>query len=77
MAMGKRERDRGPTMWITMTDLPTTASHPFYRRLNQLHEQRFDDFEVSTRIRCRYAISSAWAWTARRRTTRRFRARAG
>ena len=36
MAMGKRERDRQPTMWFTMTDLPTAASHPFYRRLNQL-----------------------------------------
>ena len=23
-------------MWVTTTDLPTAASHPFYRRLNQL-----------------------------------------
>src|SRR4029077_6566566 len=36
MAMGKRKRDRQPTMWVTTTDLPTAASHPFYRRLNQL-----------------------------------------
>ena len=36
MAMGKRERDRQPTMWVTTTDLPTATSHPFYRRLNQL-----------------------------------------
>jgi hypothetical protein len=28
-----------------MTDLPTAASHPFYRRLNQLlREHGFDDF---------------------------------
>jgi transposase len=45
MAMGKRKRDRQPTMWITTTDLPTAASHPFYRRLNQLlREHGFDEF---------------------------------
>ena len=45
MAMGKRKRTRQPTMWVTTTDLPTAASHPFYTRLNQLlHEHGFDDF---------------------------------
>src|SRR5215510_5765010 len=45
MSMGKRKRDRQPTMWVTTTDLPTAASHPFYRRLNQLlREHGFDDF---------------------------------
>jgi transposase len=45
MAMGKRTRNRQPTMWVTTTDLPTAASHPFYRRLNQLlREHGFDDF---------------------------------
>jgi transposase len=45
MAMGKRKRDRQPTMWVTTTALPTAASHPFYRRLNQLlREHGFDDF---------------------------------
>ncbi len=43
--MGKRERDRQPAMWVTIAELPTAASHPFYRRLNQLlREQAFDDF---------------------------------
>ena len=43
--MGKRERDRQPAMWVPATDLPTAASHPFYRRLNQLlREHGFDDF---------------------------------
>jgi len=43
--MGTRKRDRQPTMWVTTTDLPTAASHPFYRRLNQLlREHGFDDF---------------------------------
>jgi transposase len=32
MAMGKRNRDRQLAMWVTTTDLPTAASHPFYRR---------------------------------------------
>jgi len=45
MAMGKRTRDRQPPIWVTTTDLPTAASHPFYRRLNEeLRDQRFDDF---------------------------------
>ena len=45
MAMGTRTRNRQPTMWVPTTDLPTAASHPFYRRLNQLlREHGFDDF---------------------------------
>jgi transposase len=45
MAMGKRKRDRQPTKSVPTTELPTAASHPFYRRLNQLlHEHGFDDF---------------------------------
>ena len=32
-------------MWVTTSDFPTTASHPFYARLNQLlREHGFDDF---------------------------------
>ncbi len=43
--MGKRPRDRQPTMWVPTTELPTSASHPFYSRLNQLLRDRgFDDF---------------------------------
>jgi hypothetical protein len=45
MAMGTRKRDRQPATWVTTTDLPTAASHPCYRRLNQLlGEHGFDDF---------------------------------
>jgi transposase len=45
MAMEKRTRDRQPAMWVATTELPTSASHPFYARLNQLlSEHRFDDF---------------------------------
>jgi transposase len=45
MSMGKRKRDRQPAMCVTATQLPTSASHPFYRRLNELlREHGFDDF---------------------------------
>ena len=45
MAMGTRERDRQPPMWVATTELPTAVSHPFYARLNQvLREHGFDDF---------------------------------
>jgi transposase len=45
MSIGKRKRDRQPTMWVATTDFPTPASHPFYTRLNQLLRQHgFDDF---------------------------------
>jgi len=45
MAMGKRKRARQPTMWVTTTDFPTAASHPFYTRFNHLlREHGFDDF---------------------------------
>ena len=44
MAMGTRTRARQPAMWVATTALPTSASHPFYARLNQvLAERRFDD----------------------------------
>jgi len=45
MSMGKRNRERQPAMWVTTTELPTAASHPFYARVNQLLRDRgFDNF---------------------------------
>jgi transposase len=45
MSMGKRKRERQPTMWVATTHLPRAASHPFYRRLNELLAAHgFDDF---------------------------------
>jgi transposase len=45
MAMGKRKRNRQPSMWVATTDFPAAASHPFYTRLNRLlREHGFDDF---------------------------------
>jgi transposase len=44
MAMGKRtHRLRQTTMWVATSDLPTTAAHPFYERLNRvLDDAGFD-----------------------------------
>jgi transposase len=46
MAMGTRERrQRQESLWIAAAELPVTAAHPFYQRLNQLlDEQGFDQF---------------------------------
>jgi transposase len=46
MAMGKRKRRaRQTSMWVATQDLPRSAAHPFYRRLNQvLDEAHFDTF---------------------------------
>jgi hypothetical protein len=55
MAMGKRKRERQTTTWNPTSNLPTAASHPFYRRLNPLlREYGFDDF-VEAQCACFYA----------------------
>jgi transposase len=46
MAMGRRKRrQRQKPLWVATADLPKTAAHPFYRRLNELlDEHGFDAF---------------------------------
>jgi transposase len=46
MALGtRRKRQRQHALWVAASDLPTTAAHPFYERLNALlDEHRFDAF---------------------------------
>ncbi|MCY4600143.1 MAG: transposase [Acidobacteria bacterium] len=46
MAMGKRRRrGRQPSMWVASSDLPRSAGHPFYERLNRvLDDSGFDAF---------------------------------
>jgi hypothetical protein len=40
MAMGKRKHSaHQSTIWIATSDLPTTAAHPFYERINQILDQ--------------------------------------
>jgi hypothetical protein len=37
MAMGKRRRHaKQASMWVATQDLPRSAAHPFYARLNQI-----------------------------------------
>ena len=44
--MGKKPAARQPSpMWVTTADLPTSAGHPFFERLNQVMEEAgFDAF---------------------------------
>jgi transposase len=46
MAMGKRRRrSKQASMWVATQDLPRSAAHPFYTRLNQiLDEHDFDGY---------------------------------
>jgi transposase len=46
MTMGKRKRHaKQGSMWVATQDLPRSAAHPFYARLNQiLDQQDFDGF---------------------------------
>ena len=40
MAMGKRtRRAKQSSMWVATQDLPRSAAHPFYTRLNQILDQ--------------------------------------
>jgi len=46
MAMGKRKRRATQvSMWVGTQDLPRSAAHPFYARLNQILDQHdFDGY---------------------------------
>jgi transposase len=47
MAMGKRKRSgRQSTIWIASSDLPRTAAHPFYERLNRILDKAGFDAQV-------------------------------
>ena len=49
MAMGKRRRrPKQTSMWVATHDLPRTAAHPFYTRLNQIFDNAgFDGYVES------------------------------
>jgi transposase len=47
MAMGKRKRHaKQASMWVATQDLPRSAAHPFYTRLNQILDQHDFDGHV-------------------------------
>lgn len=56
MAMGKRkEKLRQQSIWIATQELPKSASHPFYKRLNRILEQNGFDEYVEQRCESFYA----------------------
>ena len=55
MAMGQRTQQEQVVMWVTVSELPRSVSHPFYEKLNRLlAEHGFDDF-VEAQCRPFYA----------------------
>src|ERR671910_2135383 len=49
MAMGKRRRrPKQASMWVATQDLPRSAAHPFYTRLNQILDTADFDGHVET-----------------------------
>jgi transposase len=56
MAMGKRRRrPTQASMWVATQDLPRSAAHPFYTRLNQILEDAAFDAYVEARCQRFYA----------------------
>jgi hypothetical protein len=57
MAMGKRRRHSKQTsMWVATQDLPRSAAHPFYARLNQILDQHDFDRYVEGLCERFYAV---------------------
>lgn len=56
MAMGKRKRQaKQASMWVATQDLPRSAAHPFYVRLNQILDEHDFDGVVERRSERFYA----------------------
>jgi transposase len=56
MAMGKRQRrPKQTSMWVATHDLPRTAAHPFYARLNQILDKAGFDHYVESLCQRFYA----------------------
>ena len=56
MAMGTRkQQEQQEEFWISTAELPRSAGHPFYERLNELLEQAGFDRFVEERCRRFYA----------------------
>ena len=53
--MGQETREEQRGMWVAVSELPRSVSHPFYEKLNQLlAEHGFDEF-VEAQCRSFYA----------------------
>ena len=55
MALGRRKRKRQGEMWIATQDVPPSAGHPFYRKLNELLAETEFDEHVESRCEPFYA----------------------
>src|SRR5712692_236880 len=56
MAMGTRKhRERQEPLWVAVADLPSSAGHPFYARLNEILDERGFDRYVEGKCRRFYA----------------------
>jgi hypothetical protein len=65
MAMGKRRRHaKQPSIWVATKDLPRSAAHPFYTRLNQTFDQH--DFEGYVEGLCNASMRATPVWVCRR-----------
>src|SRR3954451_4933998 len=59
MAIGKRKRHANQaSMWVATQDLPRTAAHPFYARLNQILDQHDFDGYVEELCQRFYEVAS-------------------
>ena len=59
MAMGKRRRPaKQASMWVATQDLPCSAAHPFYTRLNQILDKHAFDGYVQRVLGREYLVSS-------------------
>ena len=53
MAMGKRQQYATQrSMWVATQDLPRSAAHPFYTRLNQILDKHNFDRDVEGLTGC-------------------------
>lgn len=69
--MGKRQwHAKQASMWMATQDLPRTAAHPFYSRLNQILDQH--DFDGYVEALYQQLMPTRWAdQTCRRVATSR------
>ena len=63
MALGtRRQRIRQEISWIAQQELPASAAHPFYTRLNELLDaEKFDEFAEAA---CKQFYAKKWGGPA-------------
>ncbi len=54
MAVGRRHRHPQQTMWLATDELPRTAGHVFYDRVNKVLAERSIDYMKTSELRMRF-----------------------